>query len=461
MSEEIKQITSLLNKVGEIRKTDLKKRKESGKRFNIFNVLQVQRKELKHSLIIRDLLNPKGRHDQGKTYLLIFLEILKKKIKNKEALEILKHFEKPNTIKTFVEYNAGHKKIVEGGRIDILLKAKDKYYIVFENKVDADDQFRQLIRYKNYVGKNGLVLYLNKNGEEPKKHSYKTKESKRKEANEQCQKKVLDVEKDKDFFVISFKTEIKEWIEKCIDLSNDKPYIRENLNQYLEIIKSITNQLNSNYMSNKLKEYFTKNLDMLNDAKELTEYMNSGKFFEEMVGDKVEEIAKEIASEISNEENELVALDGEMLTNWRKYNSGGSNKILNFRFQKLNYFTLSFKPNSKIGYSNLIFTLRKKNAPNTDLSALKLKNNLDLEKKLRDTFGLQEDANIWLKSHKYTTVLNKKISEIDNSDISKYSNLETKHSIEAVINGNFKKSLKALLIEMFKITEELETQIID
>lgn len=49
----------------------------NGSKFNIFQVLKIEEEELKHSLFIAELLNPKGRHGLGSQFLKLFLEKVK------------------------------------------------------------------------------------------------------------------------------------------------------------------------------------------------------------------------------------------------------------------------------------------------------------------------------------------------------------------------------------------------
>jgi hypothetical protein len=74
----------------------------------------------------------------------------------------------------------------------------------------------------------------------------------------------IDLKNNQDYFCISYKGLITDWIEKCISVVIDKPFLRENLSQYLQIIKSLTNQSHTMEQSkdiiNKLlasKENFT------------------------------------------------------------------------------------------------------------------------------------------------------------------------------------------------------------
>lgn len=116
----------------------------------------VSTKEIVHSRIIADLLNPKGEHQLGYGFLLKFLKAVKIDVS-------LPHFPNvENLIKSEVELERYAPTLFDGietkGRIDILLRVelanKKKYAIIIENKLnDAPDQFQQLERYNYYVEK--------------------------------------------------------------------------------------------------------------------------------------------------------------------------------------------------------------------------------------------------------------------------------------------------------------------
>jgi hypothetical protein len=466
--ENIQHVKSILNKVSVLRKSDTEIRKATGARYNLFQILKVQRNELKHSLIIGDLLNPKGKHDQGDEYLKLFIEVVLRSINsiNEDGDEKSRTDEFNNALKILSEFNTKQATVlvetdigvineVEGGRIDILLKSKGKY-IIIENKVDANDQRSQLLRYKNYKGTDSIVLYLNKFGDLPDESSYTTEEYKKTKPQVKVRKdgKNIHLNINEDYFIITFKHQIKGWVEKCIEISNNKPYIRENLNQYLEIVQKITKQLNSNYMDKELTEYFMKNenINKLDDAKLLSKYMNGGKIYEELVGKKVFSIAVKIAEELGFKlENVFNNKKGnqEYYNNkWSNYDSGEKNKILLFRPLQLTYFSLSYKPDNSLGYSDFSFVLR--NRTEKDLSKLKLNGDENMSSLLKNKFGIDEKK-IDLKAVKDGILFIKSFDE--------YSNLESSQSIKAIDNGKFKESLINHLSLMLTKAIEIEKEI--
>lgn len=183
-----------------------------GEAFNIFDILGVTYSELSHSGFIASLLNPNGNHGQGPLFLDLFLQSV-----CASELDFLSRF-KDGNIQVLTE------SVCPEGRIDILIKSGTDMGVIIENKIYAQDQHEQLIRYDRYsrkAFKNGfLILYLTPDGSDASPDSAKGVDYKR----------------------ISYAVTILEWIEECKLKSIDKPLIRETLSQYSQILKSITSQ---------------------------------------------------------------------------------------------------------------------------------------------------------------------------------------------------------------------------
>ncbi|CAA6827118.1 MAG: Unknown protein [uncultured Sulfurovum sp.] len=170
--------------------------------FNIFSILRKSNDEVNlHSKFIFELLNPNGSHQQGNRFLKLFFEEL--------SLE-----EDAFTYEVFREkFN-----------IDILLTAK-KSAIIIENKIDTEDHSNQLSRYyeeikgQGYKEKEIKFFYLTLFDEVPN-------ESK-------MQKHVKN---------ITYKYEIRNWIEACIKEVIKLPILRDTLVQYLNLVNQLTEQ---------------------------------------------------------------------------------------------------------------------------------------------------------------------------------------------------------------------------
>ena len=94
-------------------------KEKSGDFFNIFSILRVERNEVyTHSAILCELLNPKGSHGMGDTFLRLFL--------NEMPVRDLQEIDKINLqqAKISKEKDIGRINIKEetGGQIDILIE---------------------------------------------------------------------------------------------------------------------------------------------------------------------------------------------------------------------------------------------------------------------------------------------------------------------------------------------------
>lgn len=114
----------------------------------------VSTKEIVHSKIIADLLNPKGEHQLGYGFLVMFLQTIGFSVKTKPA---------PSDENPLHEVNVKTESFAptddSNGRIDILVTFDyngKRYALIIENKLnDAPDQPRQLERYNEYLSKSG------------------------------------------------------------------------------------------------------------------------------------------------------------------------------------------------------------------------------------------------------------------------------------------------------------------
>ncbi|MCX6352313.1 MAG: PD-(D/E)XK nuclease family protein [Bacteroidetes bacterium] len=236
---------------------------KDGSRFNIFSILNLSSNEVRlHSTFIAELLNPKGSHGASNLYLDLFISQLKK-----EGIAV-----NLNTKTAFVEVEKStgliNKNYTIGGRIDLIIQDGNKNGILIENKIFADDQKNQLLRYYNF-NKGALLLYLTLDGNEPSDWS--------------TNKKLVHWEH---FYCISYKDFITKWLNDCIRISEKKPRIKETISQYLIIIKDYTQQSQKNNMDKKI-------IDLIESDKKfydsIEEIINSYSLFREGVRNKFEE----------------------------------------------------------------------------------------------------------------------------------------------------------------------------
>ena len=214
--DDIQRVTEKYNQINA-------EKYKKGELFNIFEVLGMSEDEVHtHSAFIAELLNPKGSHGMGSKPLSLFIEILN---------NIFDFNFDPDHAKVEVEKYIGPitKDYKRGGRIDIFIISGNRA-ILFENKINAKDQYKQLIRYYNYAKehykKNFALLYLNK--------EWKIA------SNESITDDKIKLKANEDYYCISYKEEIRNWLQQCLPFANDKPIVKENIIQYLNLISGLT-----------------------------------------------------------------------------------------------------------------------------------------------------------------------------------------------------------------------------
>ena len=220
-------VEKLLNEIGKLvvaQNERTKERYSHGELFNVFNILGLESNEVRlHSALLAELLRPNGMSGVGNAFQKAFLAIL--------GLP-------ENYIvdgKVSVELSIGTTTDTEGGRIDIIME-DGNHAIIIENKIYAQDQPAQLLKYTNFAKNNYpygyRLLYLTLDGKEASDDSAQG-------CPYQC---------------ISYKNEISKWLEECARISFDRPLVRETIRQYINLIKQLTNQSMGTLEDNKLVE---------------------------------------------------------------------------------------------------------------------------------------------------------------------------------------------------------------
>ncbi|MFW6026906.1 MAG: PD-(D/E)XK nuclease family protein [Candidatus Woesearchaeota archaeon] len=236
---DLQTIKQLLNEVQTISESYERVAEATGENFNIFSVLNMETDEVTtHSQFIAELLNPNGAHGQTDTFLKIFVNILsEREIFNKNIGEL--ELSNTNIVK---EKQIGSVDNINetGGYIDLLINAKH-FKIIIENKIDAVDQYKQLVRYHNFLNiernnKEKILLYLTLDGHSPAEDSIKFDNGDKLNAKE-------------DFYCVSYENFIIKWLEECKEKAVDIPILRESITQYINLIKKLTNQNLNKIMS--------------------------------------------------------------------------------------------------------------------------------------------------------------------------------------------------------------------
>ncbi|MCF6365060.1 MAG: PD-(D/E)XK nuclease family protein [Bacteroidales bacterium] len=335
--EQIQNIKNLLQKVSAISKKYEEIAKITGENFNIFQVMNMQSDEVNlHSAFIAELLNPKGMHGQGDVFLKLFIEQFK-----------IENFNTENAVAEAEKYiGAINEDYTEGGRIDIIIKGNEGKKIIIENKIYAEDQENQLLRYYNYAP-DAYIYYLTLYGEEPSVYSIGNGSFKKENVK-----------------LLSYSDDIKKWLEKCKKEAVNFPGLRETITQYINIIKYLTGQTMNKTMNKEMVELILKDADNLKSAVKINQVILDAKIelqkrFWISLKEKIEEFMHDNQNIILkiNETN----ITGENIK--RFYTSGGEkyfyqgisliiNKIDDKHYIKLNIVNIYKYPTLSIAIVN-------------------------------------------------------------------------------------------------------------
>lgn len=238
---EMEELQQLLKDVYDATKDIKQGEKEP---FNVFELCGVWSTEMRHSAILRELLDPQGMHG----FKTKFLEAFFKQI----GLEF-----DPNGCRAKTEVACSN------GRMDIVISSGDMA-LVIENKIYASDQEKQLERYSDWLNDqkkhnkelNTALLYLTLDG------------------HEASNAKNIDYQR------ISYRNDILQWLDKCIEeifknsffakdnktnpfakskIDERNAFVKKLLLQYKELIQKLTGMDMEPEMKNKISEVITSN----------------------------------------------------------------------------------------------------------------------------------------------------------------------------------------------------------
>lgn len=402
--------TELLSKISEIRiKHDLIA-EFTGENFNVFSILGMEVAENRtHSAILRELLDPKGKHGMGDAFLNGFIRVLRKKFQGNE------HFKKrapvearPLAAKVFTEIFLGNKSedLTQGGRVDLAVTPEfGSWRILIENKINAGDQECQLIRYSN-SDSSALLLYLTLEGVEASDFSTK----------DRTREKILLP--NEDYFLLSYRNEIIEWLGICVKEASSRPLVRETINQYMHLIRKLTHQNSSSLMSKEISKA------VLSSKEAVLAYcamQNSDSAVKERILEVLKNRLEEVAKEFD--------LEFEMnLDRW-------GNKQKGFWFWKPEWrehgTSLGFMCEISM-WRNWFFGFEKSRALNPQDSKLIDTINIEFNKH----FNSEDPPNDWWAGSVYWR---------------DYLNWDDADTLAAVLFGNFTEDLKGLLQKLLLI----------
>ncbi len=243
---QVQRVESVLKQIRELKEKDEKAAQATGKNFNVFSVIGVERKEVRHSAFLKDLLDPKGTHSQGVVFLEHFLKLppLLKKLP-RSFYENLEEFQV--TKEQYAPYSNN-----EYGLIDIFLKKRDAC-IIIENKIDRSLDPGQLNKYYTYAKRMRFrqicLVYLTPEGKKPSKESLAGQES-------------LDADR---VICISYETHIVEWLEDCLREVVGITRLHKILLQYKEITEKPTGQPINKELTMKISDVLIKDYYLITE----------------------------------------------------------------------------------------------------------------------------------------------------------------------------------------------------
>lgn len=213
------ELAVLLAKVSVIAKKNDDFQRRTGSAFNVFSICRIDHYETKHSAILAALLDPSGAHGLGPAFLRFFLKNVVREL-NCEVSQF-------TTVCTEVSVNSDDSVSASNdSRIDILIEDPvSKLCVAVESKIFAVEQPKQLERYRSWlsrerVGFRRILLFLTLDGRGPGTDSENLGDGVR----TQC---------------ASWRYDVVPWLHACARLAFDRPFVRESLLQYANLINLI------------------------------------------------------------------------------------------------------------------------------------------------------------------------------------------------------------------------------
>lgn len=140
----------------------------------------------------------------------------------------------------------------ESNYIDILIAndAEPKWAVAIENKIWAGDQPQQLWKYYDSLAgyDNRAMLYLTSDGHEPEEDSVYKPDEDREDREDRDR-----VPEDR-LCLISYKSTLPSWLERCQERAYAEPGLRESIEQYLNLVRELTGMDRTEEYMKELKE---------------------------------------------------------------------------------------------------------------------------------------------------------------------------------------------------------------
>ena len=232
--------------------------RQRGENFNVFRLLDLEWSENRlHSRFIKELLDPHGSHEQGKTFLDLFLS----------------QVGKTDWIRTGDARVQREWHIAGVGRIDIFITDGDRHLSI-ENKIGAEEGEEQVHRYCNYDRKHNCVLFLTLDG-----------------------RKAKSTQSNDSYSPISYSRHVLPWLEDCERRVADFSILRETIKQYLVTVRKLTGGLVMHETAERLNRLVAK-------------HHAAARRISEAYGRAVEEAGRELACTVRKRLREKLDDDG-------------------------------------------------------------------------------------------------------------------------------------------------------
>lgn len=405
----------LIEKVATQLKFSRDMREKSGRNFNVFNLCQVDHYETIHSRIIAAFLDPNGDHGCGDMFLARFLRL-------KQVKEFIDKIKLDLGSSSFKDAVVTTEEVYENGRCDIVIHWRG-FGIVIENKIYAYDQPKQLSRYFDDIRlhfETPCILYLTLDGHAATQDS-------------SC---------GVDYACISYKDEIAQWLTESAQMAFDKPYIRESLLQYRDLVKTLTATGRDKKMKEEVVKHITASCDNFLAACEIKDSLQEARV----------EIARKIMCALEKELKNRREFDGYVLSHNDLYDfvkdTGRSRQYWHsFSVSKVESamaaYSLSFEFQDKGSLTNLFMgvTKRKCNRKLADSFYEKAEKDPALKKKYG--FYLKE-GNGWM----YGTY-------VRDSECRFWNDALLAKVLDDTKMGNFVKKLADIMSNMLKEAESV------
>ena len=191
--------------------------RRSASRFNLFEALGVERREVQtHSAFLAELFRPNGAHGQGTLFLERFLQYC---LARGDEFRRFPSVEFP-TVAGLWEVDC--EKAVPEGQLDIVVQSPEsKFLMVIENKVDAAEQKDQIGRYQGWLSRRREYP------EERRALIFLTPDGRR-----------ASTASNEDYFRLSYAKDVAAWLRSALP-NVEALRVRDAVMQYLDLIESL------------------------------------------------------------------------------------------------------------------------------------------------------------------------------------------------------------------------------